>query len=421
MRWSLRDDRSAAIALAVLRALLVAVIFASERLVDARRLAGWPFVVVLALAGGYALLGIVVACRSPGGPAARRFMRTQPGLDVVFLAALACTSGGAYSDARKAFLVIPLTAAFSERPATTAKWSLIAVAAFSLQAVIAGGHPAGALNSWERAMLNQDLYLAWTCAAAMLLAVALKRRSTETQELARSRQRLVTQAIDSVERERTRLAGALHDRPVQNLMAARHDLRRAERSGDAESFARVRQALDATIDQLREEIFNLHPHVLDHAGLSAALEQVARRHAAETAAEVEVQVDTEVAPADREVLFAFGRELLGNAAKHARATHIRCTVARHGGTVVLAVSDDGCGLAPGRLRQALLDGHIGLATLKERVDALGGVIEIATADSRGCTVRVALPDPSSDSERARWPAGVSDRVTRQDALRVSPA
>jgi two-component system, NarL family, sensor kinase len=421
MRWSLRDDRSAAIALAVLRALLVAVIFASERLVDARRLAGWPFDLVLGLASGYALVGMVVAFRSPGGPATHRFTRMQPALDVVFLAALACTSGGAYSDARKAFLVIPLTAAFSERSATTAQWSLIAVAAFSIQAVIAGGHPTGALNSWERMMLNQDLYLAWTCAAAMLLAVALKRRSAQTQELARSRQRLVTQAIESVERERTRLAGALHDLPVQNLMAARHDLRRAERSGDVESFRRVRRALDATIEQLREEIFDLHPHVLDHAGLSAALEQVARRHAAETAAEVVVQVAPEVPPADREVLFAFGRELLGNAAKHAGATHIQCTVARNGRTVVVAVSDDGCGIAPGRLRQALLDGHIGLATLTERVDALGGTIEIATADGRGCTVRVALPDPSSDPERARWPTGVSDRVTHQDTLRVSPA
>ena len=116
-------------------------------------------------------------------------------------------------------------------------------------------------------MVNQDLYLAWTGAAATMLAIALRRRSALAEELAQSRQRLVTQAIESIERERTRLAGALHDSPVQNLIAARHDLRRARLHADAETFERLHEAIDATIAELREEIFNLHPHVLDHVGL----------------------------------------------------------------------------------------------------------------------------------------------------------
>jgi DNA-binding NarL/FixJ family response regulator len=57
----------------------------------------------------------------------------------------------------------------------------------------------------------------------------------------------------------------------------------------------------------------------------------------------------------------------------------------------------------------------------EKLGAGDRASAIATADGAGCTVRVALPDPSSDPERARWPAGVSDRVTHQDTLRVSPA
>jgi len=419
----LLEDRSAAVALAILRATLVEVIFISEQLVDARQLASAHFFVVLGLAGLYALIGIVVAVCAPGTRVARVLGRVAPGCDVLLLVALTYTAGGAFSDLRKAFFVIPLAAAFSERPRSTALWSILAVATYSLQAAVAGGHVAGSPNSWQRVTLNQDLYLAWTGAAATMLATALRKRSAHMQDLAQSRQRLVTQAIESVERERTRLAGALHDSPVQNLIAARHDLRRAQRAGDPESFVRLHEAIDLTISELREEIFNLHPHVLDHVGLSAALEQVARRHAGDGHVRITVEVDPESGLAHRQMLFALGRELLGNAAKHASASEIRLTLVRESDRVALVVADDGCGIAKGRMRQALLDGHVGLAAVKERVAALGGTLDIATAQGAGTTVRITLP-AQADAEPSEAPAGLeASRVelTRKRGHRRSAA
>lgn len=386
-----RNDGGAAVALALLRAALVALILASEQLVDARQLAHWQFFVVLAVAAGYALAGLIVAVGAFGHAGVRALARVQPGCDVLILAALAYTSGGAFSDARKAFFVIPLAAAFSERSRSTAIWSLLAVAAFSLQAMLAGGHPAGAQNSWQRMTINQDLYLAWTGLAGTMLAIALRRRTARVEDLAASRQRLVTQAIESVERERTRLAGVLHDSPVQNLIAARHDLRRAQRCGDPESFGRVHEAIDVTIAELREEIFNLHPHVLDHVGLGAALEQVARRYSDDGDLRVTVEVDSDEGPLYGQVLFALGRELLGNAAKHARAREVRLSVTCERECVMLQVADDGSGIPPGRIREALLEGHIGLAAVSERVSALSGTFSITTALGAGTTVRVTLP------------------------------
>jgi two-component system NarL family sensor kinase len=418
MRSELRTDRGATVATALLRVLLVAVVFVTEQLVDARQLGHSGFFVTLGIAAVYALAGVVIALRGTGARTARIFAFLQPGFDVLLLAAAVYTSGGAFSDARKAFFVIPLAAAFSERPRYTASWSLLAVAVFSFVSVLAGGHPQGVLNTWERVTLNQDLYLTWTGAAATMLALGLRRRSAHTEELAASRQRLVTEAFASVERERTRLAGALHDSPVQNLIAARHDLRRAERTGDPESFARLHEALDDTLTDLREEIFQLHPHVLDHVGLNAALEQVARHHARNVEAEILVAVDPNCETAHREVLFALGRELLGNASKHARARHIELTVRPEGTAVVLDVRDDGRGIPPGRMHQALLDGHIGLAAIRERVDALGGVIAINTAPGAGTHVRVRLPKPDPAGHQR---SGVSDRVTPLDTLRVSTA
>jgi two-component system, NarL family, sensor kinase len=385
------EPRRLALSLALLRAALLAVILVCEQLVDARQLTDTWFFVVLYVAAGYAAGGIFYAWCVTAAPAGRAFSRLAPAADVLLLAGLAATSGGAFSDVRKAFFVIPLVAAFSERPREAAKWSLAAVLAFSLQAALTGGHPHGVLNTWPRVMLGQDLYLAWTGVAGTILAAALARRSARTEELAGARQRLVTHAIESVERERTRLADALHDSAVQNLIAARHDLRRAERTGDVDSFARLSDAIDDTVMALREEIFKLHPHVLDHVGLSAALEQVARRHERDADIRVMLDIDPEAAGAHGDFLFALGRELLGNAAKHAQPHEIRMALSRDRARVTMDVADDGCGIPDGRLRQALLDGHVGLAAVRERVAALGGTLSIDSAAGRGTAVRVSLP------------------------------
>jgi two-component system, NarL family, sensor kinase len=402
-----------ALGLAILRATLLAVILVSEQLVDARQLGGPVFYVLLVVAAGYSVAGVVVALRRPAGPAELAFARIQPWLDLALLSAIAYASGGAYSDVRKAFFVVPLAAAFSERPRTTAEWSLLAVAAFTVQAALAGGRPSSTVNTWQRLTLNQDLYLAWAGAAGTMLALGLRHRSAHIKELAASRQRLVAQAIEAVERERTRLAGALHDSPVQNLIAARHDLRRAARTGDPESFARLQDAIDVTIAELREEIFKLHPHVLDHVGLSAALEQIARRYAADGDLEVEIEIDPRAGLSHRDVLFAIGRELLGNAARHASASKVKLTLALAGKSQVLEVGDDGCGIPQARLRQALLDGHIGLAAVRERVSALGGESEILSGPRGGTVVRIVLPPRGEQSDER------SDQVTARDTLRVS--
>jgi two-component system, NarL family, sensor kinase len=316
---------------------------------------------------------------------------------------------------RKAFFVIPLAAAFSERPRVTARWSVLAVGAFTLQATLAGGHPPGVLNSWQKLAFNQDLYLAWTGAAATMLALALCRRTAQIEELAQSRQRLVTHAIDAVERERTRLASALHDSPVQNLIAARHDLRRAERSGDPDSFLRLHEAIDETIRELREEIFNLHPHVLDHVGLKAALEQVARRHSGKPELSVTVDVDPDAGEIHRDVLFALGRELLGTAVKHAQASEIRLSLQRDQNLVRLLVEDDGRGIPSGRMRQALLDGHVGLAAVSERVATLGGSLAIDTARGAGTWVEVSLPAGKSAEERRAAEVQVAELEPRSQS------
>jgi len=135
-------------------------------------------------------------------------------------------------------------------------------------------HPATQRGEDLEFILTQALYVAWMGLAAVVLSVILTRRAERIDQLAALRGRLVAEALDAEDRERRRLAEALHDEAIQNLLAARQELGEAER-GDGESLWRARVGVDRTVDQLRTAIFELHPHLLESAGLPAALEAVA--------------------------------------------------------------------------------------------------------------------------------------------------
>jgi signal transduction histidine kinase len=71
-------------------------------------------------------------------------------------------------------------------------------------------------------------------------------------------------------------------------------------------------------------------------------------------------------------------------------------VERHASTIVLRVSDDGRGLAESRREAALRDGHVGLATCGQRVEALGGRLDVWTRPEGGTVIRAALPADDGD-------------------------
>jgi two-component system NarL family sensor kinase len=231
----------------------------------------------------------------------------------------------------------------------------------------------------------------------------LANHATQISELSASRGRLVGQILSAEEGERRRLAESLHDDAMQNLLAARQDLE----SVVAPAYvARARAALDATIDQLREAIFELHPAVLERVGLAAAVEAVAERHARRVGFETRVNVDPS-ATSDRDVLvFTVCRELLANAAEHSGASHVAVVLRGHPRSIVLDVVDDGSGFERQGLKAAVERGHIGLASASERIEALGGTFEITSRIGHGTHVRATIPVSASD-------AGDSEARTRE--------
>jgi signal transduction histidine kinase len=94
-------------------------------------------------------------------------------------------------------------------------------------------------------------------------------------------------------------------------------------------------------------------------------------------------------------VLSVARELLNNAAKPAEADVVRVSVERRDGEVLLQVSDDGRGLDADAVAAAPMSGHIGLASLTQRVEAVGGTLDLSAAEGgRGTTVLARLPiDP----------------------------
>ena len=115
---------------------------------------------------------------------------------------------------------------------------------------------------------------------------------------------------------------------MQALSLARQELTDYRRTGRDDAFDRARAAIDETMAQLRGEIFELHPYVLDHAGLEAALGAMAERAAARTGAEVSVLVDPAATGVHDQLVVVIARELIANVVKHGAARHVAVSVAR---------------------------------------------------------------------------------------------
>jgi two-component system NarL family sensor kinase len=341
------------------------------------------FVVVLVLFAVYAATMLALSVRAdqrlPGTP--------QAVADLVWIAALVWVTGGAGSPLRFAFYVMPIAAAVRLSPPVTALWLGLALAAYL---VVAVPHPDTDLSEDVDQIVEQSLALLWVGAGAVMLSALIARREQRLAALAEARRLLVRQALDAEARERRRLAEALHDEAIQNVLVARQEVGDAAREVPG-ALDRAREALDRTSAQLREEVFAMHPLGRERAGLAAALRSHADVAAARGGFAADVAVEDGVAGAHDELLLATARELLTNAAKHARATTVAVHVAAAPGAVRLTVADDGVGLAPERLEHALAEGHIGLAAATERVRALGGEVEIESAPAGGTIIALTLP------------------------------
>jgi signal transduction histidine kinase len=234
-------------------------------------------------------------------------------------------------------------------------------------------------------------------AIGVAAGVALENRQLHAEvtarlaELQASRERLVTAA----DAERRRIERNLHDGAQQRLVTLALQLsliRREIRRDPAEAELLVSSAsteLAESLAELRELARGIHPASLEH-GLDVALDALAQRAAVPTTVEVD---DGPRLPQPVEFAAYFvASEALANVAKHARASAATIRLRRGGPDIEITITDDGVGGAdPGR--------GTGLQGLTDRVEALGGRLDVGPSAEGGTVVTATLPlrsppDPS---------------------------
>jgi two-component system NarL family sensor kinase len=383
---------------------------AGTEAVEAERIVAWlrlPAIGLLALAQGLAhpnpqgtafLLTLAAFSAWSAGllawvylrPVGPRLPLVSTGVDIAAISLLAALSGGAFSHARLGFFIVPVTVAFRFRPAITALATAVATGAYVLQAV---AHPAAGQPEAARFILTQAGFLLWVGLACVLLSALLARRTEAVVQLAESRTRLLTDALSAEQRERKALAEALHDEAIQNLLSARHEIEEAGEAFSHPALERADAALVDTVGELRTAVFELHPYVLDEAGLEAALRSVA--HHAASHGGFELELDYAQRHPQDQLLFSAARELLSNVVRHSEARRVAVRLAEANGELVLVVEDDGRGFPPNRLAERLADGHVGLASQRVRVEAAGGRMDVASRPREGTRVEIRMPTAPS--------------------------
>jgi PAS domain S-box-containing protein len=202
-------------------------------------------------------------------------------------------------------------------------------------------------------------------------------------EVEASRARIVAAG----DQARRRIERDLHDGAQQRLVSLGLEVHGAVAVTPAElkdlraRLSRIEGGLIEVLDELREIARGIHPAVLTEGGLDPALKALARR----SAVPVELELHTGRLPEPVEAAaYYLVSEALTNAAKHSEASVVHVEVAADDGDVLLAIRDDGIGGADPTQGS-------GLIGLSDRVEALGGTIEISSPPGGGTALRVSLP------------------------------
>ncbi len=228
---------------------------------------------------------------------------------------------------------------------------------------------------------------------------ARRRAEDELKQYATHLKFLSRRLVEVQENERRTLVRELHDRTGQNLTAINLQLGaiRDQCSAQAQKaiLARVDDAMAlvaATIEATRDVMSNLRPPVLEDYGLLAGLRWYGEIFSQRTGLSVEisgVEPSPRLAPVVETALFRIAQEALTNVAKHANASRIDIALDWEATRVRLTIADNGRGFDVTAERP--LNAGWGLLVMRERVDAVDGILQVDSAPGRGMRVVVEVP------------------------------
>ena len=218
---------------------------------------------------------------------------------------------------------------------------------------------------------------------------------------------LTSQLSLAEERERRRLALALHDDIAQTLALSKIKLGIAQQSVSstdlAQSLGEIQRLIEFAIQATRSLTLEISPPIVYELGLVAAVDWLTRHTQTQHGIPSEFWDDKQPKPLDEDVrvlLYQAVRELLINVVKHAQAQRVRVSMRRDDTRIRIAVEDNGVGFDTSDISSPWSKAEgFGLFNIRERLDTIGGHLEIESQPGNG--TRVTLVAPLSGEHKAR--------------------
>ncbi len=228
------------------------------------------------------------------------------------------------------------------------------------------------------------------------------RVAERTADLARANEqikRMSFQLVQAEEQERARIAAELHDQVGQSLLLAKmkldmlaSDLADDRKRADADDISTL---VEHAIHDIRTLTFSMRPPLLDTAGIEAALEWLCTALRTDYNLQVDLACACRPIPLSRETrysLFQTVRELLLNVAKHAGVSRASVSLRKEDNALLVQVSDDGTGFTmPAPPRQTTTSGGFGLFNVQQRIEQMGGSVDIRTSAGEGTVATLRIP------------------------------
>ena len=216
--------------------------------------------------------------------------------------------------------------------------------------------------------------------------------------------------LESLEAERERIYRDIHDGPAQALANAIFEIEYVERVADRSTDQRaarvelrkLKESLRDSLESVRAMIYELRPPTLSELGLAVAM----RTYAADFEARYGVRVDATLESADTGLLpqqelaiYRVMQEALQNVHKHSQASSVRLDWLREPARWVLRCTDDGIGFD--LVKAARRKRSVGLLSMRERAELIGGSLQVQSAPEQGTVVTLLLPMTKEALTRAR--------------------
>ncbi len=229
--------------------------------------------------------------------------------------------------------------------------------------------------------------------------LARLQEATVAEERARALQERIAQVTLAQEEERRRISRELHDGLGPSLAAVANRLRacrqivRADSERAERELEEVADDLTGHIQEIRDLIHELRPLTLDQLGLIGALTQHVERFQQDTGISASFSAAGDIAlnPLAEVTVYRVVQECLGNVQKHAAASGVDIRLQATDSGLEVTVKDDGRGFDPQAVASHTAKQGMGLMSMRERAELLGGSLSVQSSPGAGCQVVLQIP------------------------------